>query len=278
MTTLQTAHHVGTRFFLRAAYAKATAKKYATAVTVFLEWCESEFGRVELVSELDEILTDYFYFLYESGGGRARAVDTLYGIFMFAPAWRSSFPISYMSLKGWSRLVPVVSHPPLSWELTVLLSIQLLREGFPLIALGVLLAFDCLLRISELLGLAPEDVVFPGDCRLGVPIDRAMLRLKVTKTGKNQWVPISKPVVFRWLRAVLIRCQSTARLFPFSSSLFLQLFKATVAKLRLPTSIVPHSLRHGGATRLHLSGLPLEDILLRGRWAASKSAKHFYWT
>ena len=173
------------------------------------------------------------------------------------------------------RLVPVVSHPPLSWELTVLLSIQLLREGFPLIALGVLLAFDCLLRISELLRLAPEDVVFPGDCRLGVPIDRAMLRLKVTKTGKNQWVPISNPVVVRWLRAVLIRCQSTARLFPFSSSLFRRLFKATVAKLRLPTSIVPHSLRHGGATRLHLSGLPLEDILLRGRWAASKSARTY---
>lgn len=38
---------------------------------------------------------------------------------------------------------------------------------------------------------------------------------------------------------------------------------------------MPHSLRHGGATRLHLQGVPLEDIMLRGRWAASKSARTY---
>lgn len=34
----------------------------------------------------------------------------------------------------------------------------------------------------------------------------------------------------------------------------------------------PHSLRHGGATEDFLKQVPLEDILFRGRWAASKSA------
>jgi hypothetical protein len=32
-------------------------------------------------------------------------------------------------------------------------------------------------------------------------------------------------------------------------------------------------LRHGGATRLHLKGVPLEDIMMRGRWASAKSAR-----
>ena len=36
---------------------------------------------------------------------------------------------------------------------------------------------------------------------------------------------------------------------------------------------VPHSLRHGGATRLFLLHVPLEDIMMRGRWASSKSAR-----
>jgi len=36
-------------------------------------------------------------------------------------------------------------------------------------------------------------------------------------------------------------------------------------ELGLSAAYVPHSLRHGGATRLHMAGVPLDDILMRGR-------------
>ena len=45
--------------------------------------------------------------------------------------------------------------------------------------------------------------------------------------------------------------------------------------LGLSSLYVVHSLRHGGATRDHLRGRPLEDILMRGRWASTKSARRY---
>ena len=36
-----------------------------------------------------------------------------------------------------------------------------------------------------------------------------------------------------------------------------------------------HSFRHGGASRAHLAGRPLPAILLRGRWKAEGSGRHY---
>jgi hypothetical protein len=40
-------------------------------------------------------------------------------------------------------------------------------------------------------------------------------------------------------------------------------------------SFVPHSLRHGGAVHDYLNNQPLEEILLRGRWKSSDSARTY---
>lgn len=36
-----------------------------------------------------------------------------------------------------------------------------------------------------------------------------------------------------------------------------------------------HSLRHGGATHDFIRGMTIEWIMFRGRWASSKSARHY---
>ena len=40
-------------------------------------------------------------------------------------------------------------------------------------------------------------------------------------------------------------------------------------------SFTPHSLRHGGATRDYMLGVPMADIVVRGRWAQSKTASRY---
>lgn len=45
--------------------------------------------------------------------------------------------------------------------------------------------------------------------------------------------------------------------------------------LQLIDHYVHHSLRHGGATRDYLNGMPIADVMVRGRWAAHKSAVHY---
>ena len=132
--------------------------------------------------------------------------------------------------------------------------------------------------------------------------ERVALRLGATKTGPNQFVEVLDPavqvLVCSWL-AFRIRREkkklrrrlrrrpslrngnrlsdvSSASLFEFSSTAsFRSVFKRTCSLLGLPDNYVPHSLRHGGATRDHLDGKALEDILQRGRWASTKSARHY---
>jgi integrase len=142
-------------------------------------------------------------------------------------------------------------------------------------AVGVVLAFDCLLRIGELVGLRVEDVADAEDARIGVDSVDMTLRLRSTKTGPNQWVVVENPVVKTLVRQLVSTSPPDSFLFPFTASVFRNRFKSACSDLNLSPLYVPHSLRHGGATRLHLLGRPMEDILLRGRWASNKSARRY---
>jgi integrase len=139
-----------------------------------------------------------------------------------------------------------------------------------------LLAFDCFLRVGELVGLRKKDVADTGDRRMGSEYHGTSLRLKNTKTGPNQWVQVNDEQVIGLLRCVVESTgRDSDRLFPFSAAKYRSVFKATCAELGLSHRYVPHSLRHGGATRWHLLGHPIEDVLLRGRWSSVKSARRY---
>mgnify|MGYP001567043813 FL=1 len=240
-----------------------------------MDWAKDGGINIGSVQELDEYLCDYMVFLFEEGVGRARAVDTVYGMVALFPAWRTSLPAALMSIKGWTRLAPSISHPPLTWDLTVLLATALVRSGQQDLACGCLLAFDCLLRITELLNLCNDDVACPGDLRWKSTLPGVCLRLKHTKTGKQQWVPVKNAFVTSWLLSIMSKRSSNAKIFMLESSAARSAFRSAVIEVGLPAAIVPHSLRHGGATALHLAGMSMEDILLRGRWSSVKSARTY---
>ena len=144
-------------------------------------------------------------------------------------------------------------------------------------AIGVLLSFDCLLRVGELVGLLREDAADHDDPRLGgTGLTRTFsLRLRHTKTGPNKWTMVSDPAVVQLLRLVYEKTEPKQPLFPFSAAQLRAAFHESVAALGLARSYVLHSLRHGGASHLYLSGMSIENVLERGRWASSKSARHY---
>mgnify|MGYP001565135778 CR=1 FL=1 len=139
----------------------------------------------------------------------------------------------------------------------------------------LLLSYLRLLRINEVLALRREDVVLPGDNRMGVDQLRILIRLKVTKTGKHQWVAVQERFVAQWLSNLVQHFAPAVKLFPFTAPSARSIFRDAVANVGLPSGYVPHSLRHGGATALHLSGVSMEDILLRGRWSSVKAARTY---
>lgn len=259
---------------MEAAYAPATVKKYSEAVKTFLLWCKRRRIDPADVNDFDDYLTDYFHYLYTCGHGKDDARCTLYGIMMLHPKLQDSFPVSLLALRGWERMAPSQAHPPMTYDLAVLVAVHMARHGLWRYAVATLLAFDCLLRVGELVGLQREDIADSGDLRMGSEYKGMALRLRKTKTGPNQWVDVQDPVV-RFLVRDLMHGSRSRAVFPFSSAEFRNVFKSTCTALGLSERYVPHSLRHGGATRLHLCGVSIEDILLRGRWASSKSARRY---
>jgi integrase len=261
------------------AHGPATGQKYVNAVLRFLEWADENGEEPETVAELDEALTQWFHEIYRSrdGGGRSIAASAISGLHMLVPIFKGQLAKSALALRGWARMMPSQQYPPLAWDLAVVIGVHLAVNGRWALGVGTLLAFDCYLRVGELCGLRRKDVADCGDPRMGAVYTGMALRLKHTKTGKNQWVEVRSPVVRTLLRSLLVRTARDpyARLFPVSTAKYRKHFKAACAFLQLSGRYVPHSLRHGGATHDHLRGVRLEDILHHGRWASTKSARHY---
>lgn len=266
------------RFLIEASCAPATLSKYRRGVNLFVDWCDENGREVITYDDMDDALTDYFHDLFEQGDGSGKglAAQTFYGVLKLMPRAAHKLPTAYASLQGWLKLKPSQSYPPITWELAVLVAVQMTRTGKLRYGIATLLAFDCFLRVGELVNLRKQDVADSGDSRLGQVYRGLALRLRQTKTGPNQWVEVEHADVKKLVRLVINSTDKPSdKLFPFTANQFRQTFKRACSQLGLNAGYVPHSLRHGGATRWHLLGKPLEDILMRGRWASTKSARRY---
>ena len=102
------------------------------------------------------------------------------------------------------------------------------------------------------------------------------LRLRDTKTGRNQSVTLRHPLAVAALRWLVDRAKAPDfLLFFITYAKLLETLKATQLKMGVPKNmlITPHCFRHGGASFWFTKSVPMQDIITRGRWAAEKSAK-----
>lgn len=267
----------GRMALLNAVHANSTSVRYLEALRRFLNWCNECQEEFHSPEQCDQILADYIgeRFILDGGRGYQDSMCCYYSIRKFYPQARGRMPESLQLLRGWKKAVKGDSYPPLSIELTCAIAIKMVHLNRPLAGLGALLAFDTLLRISELCGLAVRDVV---DCDQPYLADRfrgLQIRLASTKTGPNQFVNVESPAVANLLRKAVASRDPAEPLIGLSPAAFRVIFKHACAQLGLSSAYVPHSLRHGGATHLFVRGVPVEDILIRGRWRATDSARRY---
>jgi integrase len=263
------------RYLLVAALAPDTQQRYRARVVEFMRWCIAHDERPLTLADLDDVLCDYVHHLHTTGGSKSAASHTLYGIMAFVPRARRALPTASRAVNAWHKLEPARPYPPLTWEVTVAAAAWLHRRGEVAAAIGTLLAFDCMLRVGELCGLRKEDVIDASSGRLGAEAKGVALRLARTKTGPNKFVLVANADVARLACNLAAHCRSTGRVFGFSTGTYRTLFKSACAALGVSERYVPHSLRHGGATRMDLAGIGVEDIMKRGRWESSKSARRY---
>lgn len=263
---------------LAAKVKESTRQRYKSAVDDFISWCDDNRVRADSNDDLDWALLDYIHIEYErrDGAGRTHLANVMAGIQLFAPPLRGKLPMSAQALLGWKKLHPGQRHPPLTWELTVAIAVQLANWGRFDMAVGTLLAFASLLRIGELVGLLVEDLLDAqsDDPRVDIRT-KSGVRLRTTKTADNLFADLYNDDVLALLRHLVARKRPKDRMFEFSAGSFRDWFKRAAFVLGLDERYVPHSLRHGGATALYMSGVPIETILHRGRWATTKSARYY---
>lgn len=259
------------------AYAPSTIKRYLPIVISFLKWCQVNDIPLSSVGAVDGAIAEYFIELFVGGVGKTTASCVIYGLDMFIPGIRLHLPIARRSLRGYNRLCPSEQWPPITLPITAAIAGWLSCKGQFDIAVGVLLSFHCYLRAGELLALHYDDLAIGDDARLGTAGDSQVmyLRLAKTKTGANKGVTIHDHHIKVLVQALLVGRSRGTKVFPFSRTKYLNWFSRAVAALSLPAHYVPHSLRYGGATLDYMSGVPIGDVMVRGRWAVAKSATHY---
>jgi integrase len=268
------ARNSSSTFLLEATVQPRTAAVYRRAMTRYLDWAAASGVIATDEAALDSALVEYFHEQFDDGAGKSLASSTLNGLVWLRPEYRFQLPRASQAQRGWHKLCPGTSYPPLTWELTVTIGVQLARGGNVPLGIGVLLAFDCLLRVSELVALRREDVLDSTDSRMGFEHNGTILMLRRTKTGANKSVTVLDPAVIVLLRALVARTRPGERLFPFTAAVFRRALHSACASLGLSAQYVPHSLRHGGATRyFHVLHWSMEHVMDRGRWASTKSAR-----
>jgi integrase len=228
---------------------------------------------------LDELFAEYLQHQHVCSASYTYAVQAVFAAVHYRMDLKTQLGRARRCLKGWSRKQVTRSHPPLTWEVTVLLACSMLRGGFYGPAVAMLVGFDCYLRVSELCGLLRRHVVTDlGPRHRG--FTHTPIILPRTKTGLNQSVPVwdhdVADVLLCWISSPHVAASPDARVFDFTPALLRKLIhRGCLAHGLHGIPYTPHSLRHGGATFDYMRSGDVTFVQFRGRWASMESARRY---
>ena len=267
------------------ALALSSLKAYNKQLQSFLTHSRLTPEQLSLMSarRLDRALALYIQHCYDSSTPFQYAAHALHAVVFHRLDLKQKLHQARSCLKGWERVKKVQSHPPLTWELTCVIASTLARSGYHGPAIGMLLGFDCYLRVSELTHLRRQDIVMPHDARMGRADTGMAVILKHTKTGKNQSVTSQRrkvaELVTSWVRGLPRSIGRDGLVFDFSPQWFGRLICNACVELGLGhIPYVPHSLRHGGATADFFSKGSVEYVHFCGRWKSIESLRTYIQT
>ena len=224
--------HGGSHFLQSHAIQPKSQERYRSAVLAFLRWRSSRapvlHGSVDQLdlSTIDRDVSDYIHHLYYTGEAQYHAANTVYGLEFFNGSIKGHLRLSKLALRGWRNLEPGRVYPPLTWDMAVLVALQLRRSGEHAASVAVLLMFDCYLRIGEMADLRVRDVVDSSSARMGSAYRGMAVILRRTKTGRNQSVDVRRAIVRELLQELVRGMPPNAKVFATSSERFRRHFKA----------------------------------------------------
>ena len=266
----------------------STLKDYIKRTGEFAQWCQQQPKQPNSPQELDKLLVQWFdaqYALGKSSGDGSKLIASLQNLH---PRLRAEhlLPRAARAIKGWRRLVPPHSRPPVPWLAVTAMIGALHWLSHPATAFGMLIQFVCYLRPGELVGLTPSHVVRPtahagpyakrwglllGPQALGVP----------TKPGEFDQSVLIDWSELHWIGPLM---EALLKDVPAQQTLFNLSGLEYNALLRLAARVTgsdildpqPYGLRHGGASMdILTSRRSLSEVKKRGRWKTDASVRRY---
>ena len=262
-----------------------TAARYVVRIKAFVAWlslfaAHTAFADLlERPEQLDDVVVEYLQHLWKSHSPRSWPGDLLSGLQHMRPRLRGHLRCSWRATAAWGVLEPCEFRTP--WPVFILLAIcnWLCRRGHFPAALGLLLAFHCLLRPGELCRLQLCHLMLPSQLR-GISRRIGIVVIELPKTRRRaatrQHVIIEDGYLLDLLEWHCSRRRSPdARLFPSYARLKGLVAMAFTALGLPPTLFTLGGLRSGGATQHYLEHENLSQLLRRGRWSNVKTLDHY---
>ena len=238
-----------------------TRARYEQAVGRLLPFLE----RQSNLSHLDDIICEWIEMQWARGMSVNSIADTLSGLHWFWPEIRGALREAWRLFKQWRRVEAPSRAPPLTVLLVKAIISRAVQKGDLSFAVLVALAYHALLRTGEALALRFCDLEFGSRCGV-VSLQQSKSGLR---TGSKEAVALRDRSTLQLLDT-LWSCHRHfpgQRLWPHSARAFRTKLQSYFRFFRVAHfGYKGYSLRRGGATFLLQHGVPLEAILLRGRW------------
>jgi hypothetical protein len=265
-----------------------TAEKYRRLHANFLAHARSRRCHSDDLELLDPTLDKYLDEKYLAGFPQSVLRDTAYAVAWQADLTLRDLPLSQKALRGVRKLCPDSSRNPVTWEAVLLIVDELTSSADSLDVLtgaAALVQFDSYARPSALLNALETDLFPPAR---GSPRSTWSLTFwpsthkQTSKTGtQDDTVALGRNLSHRddlhlVASALKKRTPKGAKLFPLCLVAYGGRLRAAAIRLGLPSAdIVPHMLRHGGASMDALHDVPRDVIQERGQWAVARSVQRY---
>ena len=238
---------------------------------------------------LDTTLENFVNWMYETQGPKSLsgAKHAVLAVQHLYPQFRRRLYLAWQTLTAWEEASVIRVRPPL--PLSVLAAFVVYARAQATLrrrtgqlwfrfAIGLELGFFGLLRPGEICGLLAADIALPDSWVFAAR--GAVLRIEAPKNrrhlSRHQFVLIEHEPCCSALAAALPALRASDRFWPWGPSRFRALFREVASRLGvLELGFSPASLRAGGASHLHITGMEISRLKFRGRWASERTLAHY---
>ena len=236
---------------------------------------------LDLPRLLDGLLHAFGRYLYAQGHPLYLFKHLVIGFQRDSVRLRHQLPEAWDFSSRWESLQPVIHRTPMPEALMKSMVSLAILSGWYRWAAVVLIAFEGVMRIGDVLQATRSCLLLPDDM-LEPEADYGFLRVDKPKSGqrggaKVQHARLRGVPLLRFVQLAVGTLPASSKLYPFSASTFRNRWDRILNALTVPAKagFTPGGLRGGGAVNKYRKGLGIADLLWQMRLRHATTLEHY---